>query len=86
MQYLLGGPYSLDEAIRSISVGRYSLYLATRSIFGGRYCLYLAIRSIFGGSILFILSNTQYVRGVDTAYTKQYAIFWEVDTKGTGAY
>ena len=38
------------------------------------------MRSIFGGSILLILSNTQYFWGVDTAYTKKYAVFQGVDT------
>ena len=63
--------------------------------------MYGAIRSIFGESILLVWSNTLYFRGVDTAYTQQYALFpggryylhyaigsnlEEVILKGFGAY
>ena len=41
----------------------------------GGYCLNEAICSIFVWSILLILSNIKYFRGIDTAFTKQYALF-----------
>ena len=44
-------------------------------ISGHGYCLYLAKRSIFRRSILLILSNIKYVRGVDTSYNQQYSVF-----------
>ena len=47
---------------------------------GGGYYLYYTLRIIFWGWILFILCNTQYLRGVNNIYTINYVVFWGVDT------
>jgi len=47
-------------------------YIKQWAVFSwGRCCLYQAMGSIFGGSMMLILSNGQYFRGVDDAYNKQ---------------
>ena len=89
MQYFRGvdTAYSKQYAVFS---GVDIAYLKQYAVFSeGQYCPRWAIRSMFGrsilhilrniqcfqGSILLRLSNIQYFRGIDTAYTKQYVVF-----------
>ena len=62
-QYI--GKYKQYRGVNIAYIKQYALFSRDRN------CLYLAVYSIFGASLLLILSNIQYFRGIDTVYIKQ---------------